>query len=136
MIKKKTEQKDPNLQNVIEALKNPKSQYEQEQESKENKQPAKPGIQVKKITFGERIRNLVKCLSPSPKNPPSEKPKKNPSKEIEKPEENKNNEEKPKEKIEEKKESEEEDEILKYNSDELKIEKFEIILNDINSKIK
>ena len=100
--KKKTEQKDPNLQNVIEALKNPKSQYEQEQESKENKQPAKPGIQVKKITFGERIRNLVKCLSPSPKNPPPAKPKNNPSKEIEKPEENKNIEEKPKEKIEEK----------------------------------
>ena len=36
---------------------------------------------------------------------------------------------------EEKEESEEEEEIFRYNADELKIEKFEIVLNDINSKI-
>ena len=37
---------------------------------------------------------------------------------------------------EEKEESEEEEEIFRYNADELKIEKFEIVLNDINSKIR
>ena len=37
---------------------------------------------------------------------------------------------------EEKEEIEEEEEILRYNSDELKIEKFEIVISDTNSKIK
>ena len=96
---KKKEEKDSNLQNVIQSLQNPKSQYEQEQE---NKQPAKPPVKVQKISLGERIRNFVKCLSPSPKNPDAPKAQNNISREIDKSIENKNNIEKPNEKMEEK----------------------------------
>ena len=48
---------------IIESLKNPKSQYEQQKEERSDT------IKVKKVTFGEKIKNLVKNMSPQKRLP-------------------------------------------------------------------
>ena len=48
---------------LIESLKNPKSQYEQQEKERSDT------IKVKKITFGEKIKNLVKNMSPQKRKP-------------------------------------------------------------------
>ena len=51
---------------LIESLQNPKSHYEQLGEGTEGRNDT---IKVKKITFGEKIKNIVKNMSPQKKKP-------------------------------------------------------------------
>ena len=64
--KNKTElNKDKDKKNIlIESLQNPKSTYEQLGEGTEGRNDT---IKVKKITFGEKIKNIVKNMSPKKK---------------------------------------------------------------------
>ena len=121
--KRRTEVKPSSARTLINSLKNPKSQYEQEQEKEKNE--GKISIKDKKASIGDKIKNklsnFVDNFSSKNKNPENQE-KEDLNNKLE------SNEEKPEEKIEEKTKSITDNKILKYknrnfSSDTRKIKK-------------